>query len=1521
MASWTVTEPLLNVWLDDTPLHYSASRGRRVRFALTYKNSMGTQGNVDTLEPRIFSVGRNWHSLWRSYLEAIPTEATNFWAYLGGGSARKYTVNKLDYLTLGKLTQTSSTNAIQSPNGDILTFGLTTTVGGVTRHFLTRKEDISGNTTTFQYLVTNNTIRLDKVIDVDNRSITFEYVQAGIYSNLISKVIAPHGLTNVLQYDTSGRLTNIIDTVGLSGKMQYDATNLMALVTPYGTNTFSYFSISNHMYAIKVTELGIKNHLYLYNAQVDGGKVPSSHSSYLPGTTNGAYFAVANTFDHQNSDQRNSFHWGPRQYETLSDSIRTNLNNGSFNVSNLTSGDYIKARMNHWLKKSTSSIPAQTLSFRREQSPDGSAQGQIKWFDYAGKTAGSPDVEGTNSASRFRAWKLPNGECRFIYSDRNDLGHPILTAETYTGSGNTCQLRTNKFEYAVNNIDLTRQVQLIGATTKQVSSNIFNSGHRVITNFNALNEKTAFVYNSKQQLLSHTTPGGLTTTNVYDSSGTWSNFLTTRIALGINQTNSMTYSNGYLFTHVDALGTTRTHVWDGLGRRVKTLYSDGTSRTLAYSNLHVVQISNRLGQGKSYAYNGFRQKLQRTDARSTNSWGYCSCGVLDSATDALGKTTSFIVDQAGRRCAILYPGGHAVTNNYNLLGWVTNVIDGAGNSITNYHNNQGLVCEVQTSYGYQRRTAYDIEDHSIQMIDGNSVTNGITYDDLGRRTIVTNSVGTLANFAYSSLGLIGQTNQMTNFTCYTYDTAGRKTAETNANGEITQFKYDAAGNLTNLIDAKGNNTWWKYDSYGRVTNKTDAAGNVIFTYAYDARGQLTNRWTPAKGNTGYSYDASGNLTYIDYAASTDISMQYDANNRLISMVDAVGTTTYSYTDFGALLSEDGPWADDTVSYSYTSNRLRSQLTLLQPNATAWVQDYTYDTSSRLGTITSPAGSFTYTYDPINNMQVRKLALPNGGYITNGFDAMGRMTSTTLKNSSHAILNDHSYLYDDASRRTRQTRTGGDYADYGYDKIGQLQSALGMESGGTTNRWHERFFYGYDKAGNLSNRVQNVQTNVFSVDNRNQLTSVVRTNTSATVAGTTTSSATNVTVAANGGAATTAIRFADSTFARTNVTLVNGTNTFVAVAGDSLGRWDTNTVNIYLPTAVTFLYDQNGNMRTNGTRIFEYDDENQLTRITEPSAWKSEFMYDGKMKMRISRDYTWSSGAWLQTNEVRRVYDGMLVLQERDSFNLAKLTYTRGKGYSGSLQGAGGIGGLLAILDHKSLILDHSYFHADGNGNITALVDSSQQVVARYLYDPFGNTLSATGIKAAVNKYRFSSKEWHGSSGMIYYGYRWYEPNLQRWINRDPKHERGGINLFSFVRNRTTSHVDPWGLDWVQTIFHFCDHGECRDSWVNRGVEIEAGTDEELGPEIVVRGAYVRSGCQCVHRQYLGNLVTPITIIEIWDYVYTISYPEPPREGPRNEEWANTLAGTRRDRGTPFTRENGKILDGNPVDDSFCSDPE
>lgn len=140
-------------------------------------------------------------------------------------------------------------------------------------------------------------------------------------------------------------------------------------------------------------------------------------------------------------------------------------------------------------------------------------------------------------------------------------------------------------------------------------------------------------------------------------------------------------------------------------------------------------------------------------------------------------------------------------------------------------------------------------------------------------------------------------------------------------------------------------------------------------------------------------------------------------------------------------------------------------------------------------------------------------------------------------------------------------------------------------------------------------------------------------------------------------------------------------------------------------------------------------------------------------------------------------------------------YTRGSDLSGTLEGAGGIGGLLARSDGyaSGRFTNHLYYHADGNGNITYLVKSNQTLAVSYQYDPYGNLVAYSGVFAMTNTYRFSSKEFMLNSGLYYYGYRFYVPNLQRWLNRDPIMENGGINLYGFVGNDSESRADVLGL--------------------------------------------------------------------------------------------------------------------------------
>ena len=252
------------------------------------------------------------------------------------------------------------------------------------------------------------------------------------------------------------------------------------------------------------------------------------------------------------------------------------------------------------------------------------------------------------------------------------------------------------------------------------------------------------------------------------------------------------------------------------------------------------------------------------------------------------------------------------------------------------------------------------------------------------------------------------------------------------------------------------------------------------------------------------------------------------------------------------------------------------------------------------------------------------------------------------------------------------------------------------------------------------------------------------------------------------------------------------------------------VTVNLPDPVAFTHDARGNLLNDGQPLLAYDAEDQLTSIRVPptataSGWETQFVYDGLGRLRIRREITvpaTGSTTARTTNQVRYLYDGFTAVQERDGNNAVLATYTRGNDLSGSPQGAGGIGGLLARTDAAGSL----FYHSDAGGNVTTLFNAAQAVVGRYAYDPFGNLLGMSGASAAGNRYRFSSKEVHPQTGMYYYGFRFYEPNLQRWTSRDPIEEMGGINLYGFVGNDPMNFIDPDGFDrsalgqWFEDFF-------------------------------------------------------------------------------------------------------------------------
>jgi len=80
--------------------------------------------------------------------------------------------------------------------------------------------------------------------------------------------------------------------------------------------------------------------------------------------------------------------------------------------------------------------------------------------------------------------------------------------------------------------------------------------------------------------------------------------------------------------------------------------------------------------------------------------------------------------------------------------------------------------------------------------------------------------------------------------------------------------------------------------------------------------------------------------------------------------------------------------------------------------------------------------------------------------------------------------------------------------------------------------------------------------------------------------------------------------------------------------------------------------------------------------------------------------------------------------------------------------------------------------------------------------PFGEVIRATGPMAKADPFRFSTKYQDDETDLLYYGYRYYNASIGRWLSRDPLDEEGGDNLYAFVDGDALNSSDALG----QSIF-------------------------------------------------------------------------------------------------------------------------
>ena len=736
-------------------------------------------------------------------------------------------------------------------------------------------------------------------------------------------------------------------------------------------------------------------------------------------------------------------------------------------------------------------------------------------------------------------------------------------------------------------------------------------------------------------------------------------------------------------------------------------------------------------------------------------------------------------------------------------------------------------------------------------------TEDYNYDGLGALTSVVNSRSGTATYQYDSarrLISIDSPGGRCPIQYAYYDGTSRIKSRRNADGSVTRYDYYDNGLLEREYDFGSYDISYEYDAQGRKTRMiTIRDGVSVYTewvYADDT-GLLQEKKINGETVETYSYRDNGQLAAVTNANSVAMINHYSTAGDLESSTWSDATATICYTNIdrlarirtkslGDITNNYGYNLDSTVAvvtnqgvdipttittYAYGSDHGRITQASRTISAETNDIDIAYDDWMRVSTITSGDFNVTYQY-ATNALWVTNLIISLDG--TNVLEKASVWNPTnnhieTIEWTGSNFTNSYEYQYQSneietatgtvyyvSDRIGRITHQDNSYWEYDYDNRDHLISGCKYFSGGAECPGMQ-FGYGYDTIGNTTNSGFLAEdyrpAHEFVASNINVHATRIWSN-KLEIVGTTIND-TNVIVTVNNTRASMTNEWFYCLLPISNDVDSVETNITIYVV--------TNAVSVDIVASATgTIFAARSEEPVDYTAMAEMDEESRFDytwdgfgRLTEAVASNANqrlvFTYYPDGQRATKKVYAGSPGDWTNTYTHSYVYDTWNlvyeeVTDEQDSSNSYTNSYLWGLDLAGQHSGrygqsAGGIGGLLAITQVSGISPQPStYFPvSDHNGNIHKLVDESGDVVANYVYSPFGVLIGEYGDKADVCNFRFSSKYYDSETELYYYGYRYYDPASTKWLTRDPLGERGGDNLTAFCQNDPVNRYDPTGL--------------------------------------------------------------------------------------------------------------------------------
>lgn len=910
-----------------------------------------------------------------------------------------------------------------------------------------------------------------------------------------------------------------------------------------------------------------------------------------------------------------------------------------------------------------------------------------------------------------------------------------------------------------------------------------------------------------------------------------------------------------LLRHTNANDHTRTYSWDqhllvgytlATGQRFSNRYDrltptgrvteslaldDGTGDSFDY-NGRTTRVRDQLGRETVYVFNARQDLVAVHDAAGNIMRNeYDDEGRPAGSTDALGRASNTSFDTQGNLTLMMDAAGSATKIEYNALNLPTKLTDAMGGEWLRQYDERGNLIASTDPLGHTTRYEVNALGQITAIIDALGKHKALQWDEAGNLVAYTDCSEHASRYSYDALGhMVSSIDALGQETTYQFDALGQLLQVTEPGGARHFCSWDGEGNFIRYVDPLGQATTWSYNGAGAPVLCTNPLGHTL-RFDYDRAGRLStltnqngevsrfdydllDRLTDEIGFDGrhkrYVSNAVGELTHLierggsDFGPGKVTCIELDAMGRITAKrhegepAEYAASSQYAYDALGRLTEANNAWSKVTLAYD-PLGQLLAETQTLNPSLGAQVFE------------------LKHQYDPLGNRT--QTVLPNGQKLNHLFYGSGHLHQVNLDGQ---VISD--FERDALYREVLRTQ-GALHSEFSYDRTGRLSAQRVMRGPSPTEQTDlpSPDFASVAGARSLSDiqgRFKGVIERHYQYDPAGQLVQWLDRQRGLTryrydAAGRIVQSqigrlrdwgALGVVRDAPGNASRSPMSVNEQFHwdAASNPLPVNAAgNDFVR--GNRLLVWQD----------ARYAYDEHGNLieRLQGKRgsaaqthtLFEWDAAHQLVRADVAL---------GLGEVATRQTYTY-------------VYDALgRRVAKRDAFGATHFAWDRD---NMALERRGGneIAYLYRPESFELLAQVHNgevhHLHTDHLGTPLEASNDAGELSWQMTYTTWGNTV-VEEVAEIEQRVRFRGQYFDAETGLHYNRFRYYSPEVGRFVSNDPIGLLGGENLFAYAPN-PIMWVDPLGLtSWT-------------DKLVACGVPQPTGMSNPHGHHIIFKGEY------------------------------------------------------------------------------------